>query len=444
MKSQKKEITFEILENSELDKISEIGMDGIMLNESDKTRILKASRDKYEKSLTDNSSFRTEDNYKEVKVYRQNRLKTIIPAVICNVALIFLVIGVINVLKKDDYNITVTPPATESTEIQTTTQSDVTTSAPVKYVTVPMVDTSFTVEQFTARLEEEGFNVQYVYQYSDIIFEGDILGTDPIGHSKVAEGSTVKIIISLGNGKNSTEYFGELDNQTYPEYNKVPDLCNCKTFEEAINLASESGFYVQQKFTWSDDLPGTIIETYPPANETLKTGSTVLIITSRGPMYVIEGDILDNVFSKLPDYDEPLLNKCYILFDFNNNSSSEYWIFGNTKDLNYLHIFTLNESEYELSASLTSTEKFKICGPLNAIWTTSESDNNYITNNIYQLSRNDEITMITSFKCGLDTEKNPVSYWHNEKEITENEYTELINDYSQFDWIIPYAEPYLR
>ena len=82
MKSQKKEITFEILENSELDKISEIGMDGIMLNESDKTRILKASRDKYEKSLTDNSSFRTEDNYKEVKVYRQNRLKTIIPAVI--------------------------------------------------------------------------------------------------------------------------------------------------------------------------------------------------------------------------------------------------------------------------------------------------------------------------------------------------------------------------
>ncbi|MBQ3565982.1 MAG: hypothetical protein IJA12_02270, partial [Oscillospiraceae bacterium] len=59
-------------------------------------------------------------------------------------------------------------------------------------------------------------------------------------------------------------------------------------------------------------------------------------------------------------------------------------------------------------------------------------------------ANNDEITMIDSFKCILDTENNPVSYWHNEKEITENEYTELINDYSQFDWIIPYAEPYLR
>ena len=370
MKSQKKEITFEILENSELDKISEIGMDGIMLNESDKTRILKASRDKYEKSLTDNSSFRTEDNYKEVKVYRQNRLKTIIPAVICNVALIFLVIGVINVLKKDDYNITVTPPATESTEIQTTTQSDVTTSVTVT-------------------------------------------------------------------------------NQTFSEYIAVPDFSNCNTIEEVNELASEYGLVVQQKFSWSDDIPGTIIEIFPPANETIKAGSDIIAIISIGPLYDFENadgtreilETLEDLFDKIPDFNKPLINKGYFIYDINDNSTDEYWLFGDTKDLNQLHIFTLNESEYELSVSLTSTEGFKLCESLDAIWTTSESDNNY-TNNIYQISDNDEITMIDSFKCIQDTENNPVSYWHNEKEITENEYTELIKNYNQFDWIIPRPKSY--
>lgn len=124
---------------------------------------------------------------------------------------------------------------------------------------------------FEQVVSEHGYRINFVKksdEYSSDFEKGVIMS------QSISPGQTVKPHVQL-----------EVIVSNGPKMRKVTSVDSSFTAEQAMARLNEEGFEVQQKYTWSDDVPeGNVIETYPPANQEMKEGSMVILVISRGPM----------------------------------------------------------------------------------------------------------------------------------------------------------------
>jgi len=120
----------------------------------------------------------------------------------------------------------------------------------------------------TARLEELGFEVDPEFRFSDRIPKGRAVGTEPGPGSRVASGSTIKLLVS--NGSNKVE---------------VPSLIGLQTDEALAELnAADLGGNVVQR---DDDAPqGEVVDQSPSAGELIRKNGTVTIFVSTGVVQI--------------------------------------------------------------------------------------------------------------------------------------------------------------
>jgi serine/threonine-protein kinase len=135
-----------------------------------------------------------------------------------------------------------------------------------RYTSTPGV-LGLTQQAATARLERAGLEVRVAAPaYSDTVAAGQVLRTDPAGGDRVLDGGTVTLTMSKG----------------VEEY-QLPDLAG-KTLDQAQDaiLGIKLG-YGKAVGRWSDTVPkGQVIATDPAAGTTLRPGTSVDVVVSKG------------------------------------------------------------------------------------------------------------------------------------------------------------------
>ena len=131
---------------------------------------------------------------------------------------------------------------------------------------VTVVDSAFMAEHAIARLNEDGFEVQQKFAWSDDVKEGYVIETFPPANYEMKEGSTVMLIISRG--PSVTEV-------------SVPDLMGK---EEAVakEMLEDLDLVVEIAMTNSDQPEGRVVRQSLSANEKVKTGKVITIYISNG------------------------------------------------------------------------------------------------------------------------------------------------------------------
>jgi eukaryotic-like serine/threonine-protein kinase len=107
-------------------------------------------------------------------------------------------------------------------------------------------------------------------QASDTVSEGNVVSSDPASGTKIAEGSTVDIVVSSGPGDVS-----------------IPDLSGY-TYDRAKALleSDQYGLVVQQELKVDATPAGQVINSDPPTGQQASRGSTVTLIVSQGQVTV--------------------------------------------------------------------------------------------------------------------------------------------------------------
>src|SRR5215218_4021993 len=114
-------------------------------------------------------------------------------------------------------------------------------------------------------LQNRGFEVDVVPIQSDNVTEDRIAGQRPDPGTEADEGSLVTITVSSGPGE-----------ATVPTVRGLPA-------DEAANRLREAGFKSDQRREFSDTVrAGRVIDTAPPEGTTVRKGSTVTLVVSRG------------------------------------------------------------------------------------------------------------------------------------------------------------------
>jgi eukaryotic-like serine/threonine-protein kinase len=114
-------------------------------------------------------------------------------------------------------------------------------------------------------LQSAGFEVDIVPIQSDTVAEGRVAGQRPEPGAEADEGSVVTITVSSGPGDAP-----------------VP-LVQGLTAEEAADALREAGFKSDERREFSDTVKnGRVIETSPPEGTTVRKGTTVTLVVSRG------------------------------------------------------------------------------------------------------------------------------------------------------------------
>jgi serine/threonine-protein kinase len=114
-------------------------------------------------------------------------------------------------------------------------------------------------------LQNRGFEVDVVPIQSDTVPEDRVAGQRPEPGSEADEGSLVTITVSTGPGEAA-----------------VPLVQGLPT-DEAADRLREAGFESEQRREFSDTVrSGRVIETTPPEGTTVRKGSTVTLVVSRG------------------------------------------------------------------------------------------------------------------------------------------------------------------
>jgi serine/threonine-protein kinase len=126
------------------------------------------------------------------------------------------------------------------------------------------------VESATRALENAEFKVSSntEEQSSSEVDEGLVIETDPPAGKKAANGSTVTLIVSAG-----------------PEKVTIPELQGL-SFSEAKGNLEAKGLKVKKQFQDSELPRNQVINSLPPAGDSVDVGSTVTLITSRGQVVV--------------------------------------------------------------------------------------------------------------------------------------------------------------
>jgi beta-lactam-binding protein with PASTA domain/predicted Ser/Thr protein kinase len=110
---------------------------------------------------------------------------------------------------------------------------------------------------------------------SDDVPEGQVMEQDPNAGEQLAEGSTVRIVVSSG-----------------PEQVEVPDVGGLDRNEANATLQN-AGFRTTFVEEASDDVPeGDVIRTEPGAGELAREGDTVTIVVSSGPSFTDVPDVV--------------------------------------------------------------------------------------------------------------------------------------------------------
>src|SRR5215216_5447983 len=114
-------------------------------------------------------------------------------------------------------------------------------------------------------LQNRGFEVDVVPIQSDTVAEDRVAGQRPDPGTEADEASLVTITVSSGPGE-----------ATVPTVRGLPA-------DEAANRLREAGFKSDQRREFSDTVrAGRVIDTAPPEGTTVRKGSTVTLVVSRG------------------------------------------------------------------------------------------------------------------------------------------------------------------
>jgi serine/threonine-protein kinase len=123
-------------------------------------------------------------------------------------------------------------------------------------------------------LQNRGFEVDVVPIQSDTVPEDRVAGQRPDPGTEAAEGSLVTITVSSGPGE-----------APVPIVQGLPA-------DEAADKLREAGFKSAQRREFSDTVKsGRVIETSPPEGSTVRKGSTVTLVVSRGREKVAVPDV---------------------------------------------------------------------------------------------------------------------------------------------------------
>jgi beta-lactam-binding protein with PASTA domain/predicted Ser/Thr protein kinase len=123
-------------------------------------------------------------------------------------------------------------------------------------------------------LQNRGFEVDVVPIQSDTVPEDRVAGQRPEPGTEADEGSLVTITVSSGPGEAAV-----------PIVQGLPA-------DEAADRLREAGFKSEQRGEFSDSVrSGRVIETTPPEGTTLRRGSTVTLVVSRGREKVAVPDL---------------------------------------------------------------------------------------------------------------------------------------------------------
>ncbi|MHB0977503.1 MAG: PASTA domain-containing protein [Candidatus Aquicultorales bacterium] len=158
-----------------------------------------------------------------------------------------------------------TPP--ESSELKPGSVVSVVLSKGKPLVTVPNV-IGETSDNATSKMMKTGLDPSgnNVYEYSDKIAVGRVIGQQPEPGQSVRKGTPFTLTISKG-----------------PETVQVPDVVN-KGIDEAAATLEQAGLKVTQTDEFSDSVgSGLVIRTAPPAGTKVDMGSTVAVVVSKGP-----------------------------------------------------------------------------------------------------------------------------------------------------------------
>jgi serine/threonine-protein kinase len=120
-------------------------------------------------------------------------------------------------------------------------------------------------------LDDAGLDVAWGDKaYSETVAAGRVVSTDPEPGSKVLDGGTVTVVLSLGK-----------------ERYDVPKLAGMTVDEAQDALADTHLAYGTTTAVWSDTVPdGIVIRTTPKAGETLRPDTAVDLVVSKGPQPV--------------------------------------------------------------------------------------------------------------------------------------------------------------
>ncbi len=111
-----------------------------------------------------------------------------------------------------------------------------------------------------------GLNITFLEEASDEVEEGNVIRTDPEAGTALKKNDTVKVYISIGDGKA-----------------EVPDVLG-KSKEEAIRILEEAGFVVVVNTIYDETVPeGEVISQSEMPTTRIEEGSTITIDVSMGP-----------------------------------------------------------------------------------------------------------------------------------------------------------------
>jgi serine/threonine-protein kinase len=120
-------------------------------------------------------------------------------------------------------------------------------------------------ENATRTLQDEGFEVNVVTVESDTVEEDRVVEQDPAGGTEAEVGSEVTISVSTGPGE------------------AVVPLVQGLPADEAADRMREAGFRTERRDEFSDTVRrNRVIQTSPPEGESVRKGSTITLVVSRG------------------------------------------------------------------------------------------------------------------------------------------------------------------
>jgi serine/threonine-protein kinase len=131
------------------------------------------------------------------------------------------------------------------------------------------------VDAGNAALAQAGFAVgEPVHQYDETVPAGSVIGADPAVGTKVAPGSTVKVVVSDG-----------------PAPVEITDVKG-QTFDQASAVLTGLGFTVTRRDAFDPTIPkDQVVGTDPAGGQAVQKGSAVAIIVSKGPEMVTVPDL---------------------------------------------------------------------------------------------------------------------------------------------------------
>ena len=125
------------------------------------------------------------------------------------------------------------------------------------------------------KIEDQGFQADVETGVGTAEDRGKVIDQNPDGGTRIEEGSTVRLLVSLG-----------------PEQVEVPAVVG-KPLDDATQILANAGFRWTTKRVFSPDAPeGQVTKQNPPPGEQAEKGSSVTLTVSKGQELALVPDVL--------------------------------------------------------------------------------------------------------------------------------------------------------